>query len=348
MRRSHWYASLAGILALFVAAAIALGLQLGASGSPQPRSTPAAADGCRGNLPARWQDALRAAVVALAQPAEPLAVDADGVLYARTADATIIAIDKQRSVRTVYHLPAGTAADATIRLYPAAGRLVVATLDAAGDRLSRLDVVDAGSGHARRIPVTGTSDGAAVQDGILYWDERPDADDPGGIVRRYDVATGRTTIADYGQVSAPTATVAGVSWGSGTARATLPAKLAAALPPDASVVTDGTAYAWSTGGTLHWADRGGDVRGPITQHVAATPQPQAVAGDVVLFSPHAASGELYLLDVRSGKVADTGLQATGIALSGGGVLALGGPLAGTTGTPPLLQLDTGGLPALGC
>lgn len=348
MSRTRWYAALAGTIALLVAAAIALAWQLVGDASAPPHPRKPTAGGCRGNLPPQWQQALRAAVVALPQPVEPLAVDGSGVLYARTADAAIIAIDKQRNVRTVYHLPPGTAGFQPVQVHPAAGKLVVVTIAGAGDRVSRIDVVDPATGRAQRVPLKGTVDGAAVQDAMLYWDERPDPADPGGMVRRYDLADGATTTVDFGQVTAPVTSATGVSWGSGSVPARLPAKVTSALPADAPVTTDGAGYAWTQGGAVYWASGDGAVRGPLPQHVAATPRLQVVAGPLVLFSPHNASDELYVLDARNGRMADIGLQATGIAVSGGGVVALGGALNGPTGTPPLLQLDTTGLPALGC
>lgn len=348
MKRSHWYLSLAGVLALFIAAAIALALQLDGGGTARPRPPTSAAGSCRGNLPPQWQDALRAAVVALPQPVSPLAVDAHGVLYARTADAKIVAVDRQRNVRTVYDLPSGTAADQTIRVYPAAGTLIVVTLNATGERVSALTAVDPATGRAQRIATSGTVDGAAVVGAMLYWDQRPGAGNPGGVIRRYDATTGTSATVDFGDVTGPTATATGVAWGSGSAPAALPAKLKAALPADAPVTTDGASYAWTRGGALYWASSDGTVRGPLTQRTVVTPLVRAVSGPFVFFTADDASNDLHVMDARSGRVADTGLPFTGIAVDGGGVVALGGPLNGTTGTPPLLQFDTGGLPALGC
>ena len=204
-----------------------------------------------------------------------------------------------------------------------------------------------------------TIDGSLIADGQVYWDFHSAYGNHAGVVKDYDVATGRTRVVYRGTVGTPMMTAFGisVSWGAQghlVIPRTVPAPVLNALPAHArqsSPAFDGSSYAWIVGRRIGWWGPGQSQATEVTFPERVQPGLVAVAGPFVLFTDANTlnpSAPDQVLDARSGAVSIlSGLQP--YALSSEGVLAGYRFVHGfkTSPTEPV-RIDTNALPPLTC
>jgi hypothetical protein len=228
-------------------------------------------------------------------------------------------------------------------------------IDTQAPAITNLLLVDTRDGSAKvlatmtkqdLVDATNVIDAAVLQDGHVYWDLRPSDGSRQGTIDDYDIASGATSTAFSGAVDPPFLTARGVEWGSGGVPAQLPAIVKDTVPTDATLVTDGQAYAYGTGADITWLNSDGTKVGPLDQHVAVTVLVRSVAGPIVFFTDYDNSDRLYALDTRTGGVADLGIDFGGNSYAGGGVFA--GVLKKNENDYPQVRLDTSRLPELTC
>ena len=171
---------------------------------------------------------------------------------------------------------------------------------------------------------------AAVVDGTVYWVAVPrGAQDPStsGTVLALHLATGRVQVVGHAAnlLSGPDEP-RGVFWTGGTVRRSgVPASVPA-LRDDGydPVVSNGPDFAWlRSDGDLHligWADTTGDQRRwDVTTSGGADVRadPIAVSGPFVLLEPQGVGdAHVFVLDTRTGAVADGGVQTFGATADG--------------------------------
>lgn len=347
--------------------------------SPSPdRSGPSVATQttCTASLPTGWRDALAHGRLSLgAQDSFPVAITPDGELlvirdFGHARD--VVLVSRGGTVRPIYTVPdpdqhrvaaaiegpnvlitLDNTPRAVQKWVPALTDVLVLNLDT-GTTTTVIHVPPV----ANTLPVP-TIFSAALFDGHVYWDQSP-GNGSGTLIRDYDIATGTTRTLETGELSSPVATAGGVSWKPGLVNgvearrtvqvpATLPTAVAAAVPAKlrATVVSDGSAYAWldPTGGIGWWTP--GAVR-PLVTRVPGGPWStiSAVSGPYVVLGND-------VVDVRSGAVAtgDALNSLTGgVAITGaGGSILYGYTLPSGKGGPKIaVRIDTTRLPELHC
>jgi hypothetical protein len=364
-RRSRWPV----VATVGAVAAVAVGVvvlrDLRTTNHTAPPVAPAST--CTASLPAQWRDALSAPL-----GAQPVAAAPDGSVIA-TSDqnfaAPILQFDSDGHSRVVFTLPHGSGQDG-LGTVTADGRYLVVpieggqgatadygpgVIDTQAPAVTDLLLVDSRDGSTKVLArmtrqdladATNVIDSAALQDGHVYWDLRPSDGSRQGTIEDYDLASGTTSTAFTGTVDPPFLTARGVEWGSGGAPAQLPAIVKDTVPADATLETDGQAYAYATGADITWLNSDGTKVGPLDQHVAVTVLVRAVAGPIVFFTDYDNSDRLYALDTRTGGVADLGIDFGGNSYAGGGVFA--GVLKQNENDYPQVRLDTSRLPELTC
>jgi hypothetical protein len=374
-RLNYWLVAAAVVAILAVAAGVtALARRHSATAPAKPVPVRVTnLPGCKTTLPQAWVQATK-------HPSRPpgwsvLAVATDGTALVARADPTEVELDTLTSHRAVpLAIPAGLELDSSAFT----GNYAVIGLRS-GIQLERIDIVDLATLRTVRNVRVGSGNGSisqqlAVSDGRVYWDERDSGRAKVGVIRSYDIATGRRQVVYSGPYTAPLASAGGVYWSvsGGPARiriaSRLPAAVRDATTPISGVTmaTDGTRYAWYDAAhrRIGWSD-GSEVRYvpakwlPVTDHVPAR---VAVAGPYAFFLDNSFS---YggVVDMRTGAVAD--LSGPGVThggtvdtlhpgpaiTGGGGAIAVGGtitPVGDPAGKVQILQFDTAPLPGLHC
>jgi hypothetical protein len=232
-----------------------------------------------------------------------------------------------------------------------------------GPVLTRLVLIDTASGEVRHLVQASDADlgsgrnlvdGAAMWDGHVYWDTRPDAGFAQGTIVDYDIATGQTGTRFRGAVGPVLSSAAGIEW---SADQSPPAEVPADLPPaltatddvePADARTDGTAYAWADRSGIAWASLTTSSAVHIAVPIVPDALVEAVAGPVVVVRAYDDPGPDYLVDTRTGEATATPIDQGALLASGGGLLVTGTPPPASTTPAAITVYDLRGLPALRC
>jgi hypothetical protein len=331
---------------------------------------------CTASLPPAWTDALAHGVLRLgAEATFPQGATPDGQLlltrdFGHSRD--VVLLSRTGSTRLIYSVPDPDQHEVAAAIE---GHYVLVTLDNRPrgaeqwvPYLTDILLVDLNTGttttvlHAQTHGVQGTTPSiiaAVLFHGHVYWDQSPSMVSTTTVIKDYDIASGATRTTRTGDVMWPMTTAAGVSWdphgfrnglnGHGTIQvpAALPAELAAAVPAAAraTLVSDGTAYAWlDPSGAVGWWSPG---QHPVLVHVpgGSWTTIAAVAG------PYVISGSV--LDTRTGAVATSNTLSPltgGVEITGGAAgIAYGYTLpSGKDGPSLAVRINTTELPGLHC
>ena len=371
-RRSHW---------LLVAATVALILVVGAGvavwglghGGSAEKSGGGYARSCRAALPPAWRTALTAAPTAVqGRPTTVLELtrygdvvdwlDANGAehLGLRSSSGQLRSLDDVLRGRRL----SGTGVDGRTLLLSIAPAVTRAVPDPLVDDLEAVDLSDLEARDVLAAPgvpldTVVADKAAAIVGGTVYWVAVPrGTQDPStaGRVLALHLATGRVEVAGQATnlLSGPDEP-RGVLWDGGTVRrpgvpASVPALRDNGYDP---VVSNGPDFAWlRSDADVHligWADTAGAERrwevSTIGRDVRA--DPIAVSGPFVLLGPQGVGdGHLFVLDTRTGAVADSGLQSFGATAHGTRVAVV---TRANDRTPSRTTvLDTAHLPGLHC
>ncbi|WP_123024984.1 hypothetical protein [Mycolicibacterium stellerae] len=352
--------------------------------APQPSTRPS----CVTEVPAAWQKAIDASAVKTGGISNvPMAVGRRGeVAVSRDNGDTrdLLLIDSDKSVNEIYAVPepnrnsiGAVALDdrwvvVGVEYSPRGANGIIPTI-------MRIDVVDRQGGATRTVvdsPAEDRTSGGKTIDSVtlfggkVYWITRDTFAGDAGRIQSYDLNTGAVTDVASGDMRNVRTTAAGlawdVAWDQNTgARAEL--KIPDALPPavagavgtgrdQMTLVTDGNAYAWSTGrdqgepGLAYWSPNSGLVH--ITGN---TPPgrfqalPLSVVGPYVVIE-RGRPGDNFdtfatVIDTRSGAL--TYLRPS-VGGADGGTIAVG--IGATMKEPPtsagVLRVDA--LPPLTC
>jgi hypothetical protein len=346
------------ILAGAAAVATALGvISVGGGGSARQGPGGAATPVCVTALPPAWQAALSARTVTVdGTGATGEAVGTDG-----TVVLSWLGTDGMWRVGTV--APGATNVHQVYR-QPTPGRVwgfaadshfAVVTVGRSKGRVDEFVLVDLATGDTTN-PLADAPPGATpsdpkeptLQDGTLYWlGDAEHAD----TLYSYDISarsydSTQIDLADFHW------TPLGFVWSDGSIPA---AGLPSIRPPlsdrGISVAHDGSTLAWSyydDAATVHWSEQSGTTR-DLDQHVMQFLTVDAVAGPYVFLNSGEGSdtdqvtGDVQILDTRTGAMADTGLRYWEADHSADGVVTLS-PRIGDT----VRILDTNNLPGLHC
>ena len=350
---------------------------------------PTARPSCETAVPAAWQKAIDDSAVDTGGVSNvPMAVGRRGeVAVSRdngdTRDLLLIGADK--SVTEIYPVPEpnqnwiGTVAMddrwvvVGVEYAPRGANGIIPTI-------MRIDVVDRQGGPVRTVAESPmedrrsggrTIDSVALFGGKVYWITRDTFAGDVGEIQSYDLNTGAVTDVASGEMRNVRTTAAGLAWDvawdqtTGT-RSEL--KIPDALPPavagavgtgrdQMTLVTDGNAYAWSTGsdqgepGLAYWSPNSGLVRitGNLPQAGKFQSLPLSVVGPYVVIERgrHGDSYDTFatVIDTRSGAL--TYLRPS-VGGADGGTIAVG--MGATMKEPPtsagVLRVDA--LPLLTC
>lgn len=285
---------------------------------------------CDASLPSGWRDAIAAHTTTFASRTYGQ-VSIQGV----TDDGTVVVeyAPPGTSVRGTITLNFGTLSPGSDRIRPLttiAGHgdsvgwsfqlqgntLLVGThftrgqgpTSATPTRITAIDVHEGEQIAVANLPGSDASDtdGAFLQDGVVYWDEYPADSNNREIVYAYDVATGvRSTLYDGPRADRDLGrSAAGIWWTGSPLAPNRPARLPEAVAENSrnkaarqSLTTDGTSYAWRTANTISWWTPGSAVVKTRINNDGV----EAVAGPILAFSP-AGNRVPELLDTRTGAV----------------------------------------------
>lgn len=326
--------------------------------------------GCKTALPHAWIQATR-------HPTGPVgnlaAMATDGTALVARKDGSDLELDTLTAHRAVpLTIPAGL----RIQYTSFTGNDLVIGLARSGIQLERVDVVDMTTLQTvRSLRIGAISQQMAVSDGRVYWDERQSPRSKNGVIRSYDIASGRRQVVYSGRFTAPLASAAGVYWSEANGPARI--RIATHLPPavrDATtpisgvtMATDGTHYVWYDAAhrRIGWSD-GTEIRYVPAKWLTVTDHDPtggvAVAGPFAFAVDNSRSyGDV--IDMRTGAVAD--LSGPGVTHGGtiqtehpgpvigygGGTIVAGGvniPLGDPQGTVHVLHFDTAPLPGMHC
>jgi hypothetical protein len=322
--------------------------------APQPATLPS----CVTAIPATWQKAIDESTVETGGVSNvPMAVGRRGEVAVLRDDGdtrNLLLIGSDKSITEIYTVPEPD--QNTIGTVSMDDRWVVVGVEhsprgANGiiPTIMRIDVVDRQGGATRNVvdsPLEDrtsggkTIDSVALFGGKVYWITRDTFAGDAGRVQSYDLNTGTVSDVAAGEMRNVRATAAGltwdVAWDQNTGvRAEL--KIPDALPPavagavgtgreQLTLVTDGNAYAWSTGtdrgepALAYWSPNSGLVR--VTGNIPPGGKFQALPIFVV--------GPYVVLDGgRPGDDVDT--SATVIDTRSGALTYLRPPVGGADG-----------------
>jgi hypothetical protein len=347
-RRGRWWtftaaAAVAAVVAVVVAVTVAVNERDSRPVHPAAPTTSGASPapglhpGCTTTLPGSWSTALTSHSTFGADRALLLAVSSTGTSvvardFGTTRDVVLVAPGSgPRKIFTVARpddqdvLSASIEGDwvlVPVMHAPRNANGVIATVH-------DLVLVNSATHAVRTIAHVSEADdttinGAAMQDGHVYWDVKPTFGSKTGTIQEYDIASKQVRTMYTGAVDAPIEHAARITWLSGTVDRShdlAPAVTEAIRDPRAasSLVTDGTAYAWiTTSGRIGWwtsgAARATQLLLPATvapgRHEAAR---LVVAGRYV-YLERGADDARRLIDMGSGAIAAT----TAVLLYGGG------------------------------
>jgi hypothetical protein len=323
---------------------------------------------CQTPLPAAWSEALKADLVtvpgAWVEPivttANKTVVDwqsADGVLH-------IGSVSTAGGPAPIYQLPVpanhepfnivGNATSVVVAISPAIPQNSPGP--AAFDDIVVINIKTHRAQHLlTQMPgdyATSISKTLILQDNTIYWLVHEGSTNASSALMSYNLSTERYQVLPVDADTVDWSRL-GISWSGGS----IPAPGIPSTAPSVSdhlltIATDGSALAWSTyadPGVVHWTDRSGELRTlrqSLASHIAVT----GVAGPYVFLN----SGEgddrdkigndLYILDTRTGALADAGIRSNGPNPSASGVIAFDA----TQRTDPMVVLNTNGLAGLNC
>ena len=348
------------------------------SASPSPTQPPDRMNTCAAKLPASWRAAITQGASRFgAVSAFPLAISPDGkqLLVARdfgtSRDVAVVgtsgaprpiysvlqpdlnrvehaSIDGHYALIDIERLPRNAnGVDGTV--------LEVVLVDLRNLHATLLDSVhDSDITNGRR-----TIDGSVLADGQAYWDVKNRYADRTGVLRDYDVVTGRFRDAFSGTVGAPTLTPLGLGLpGDRTIRVLIardvPTQVLDAVTTDVSrnsLSTDGSSYAWVSGRHIEWWAPG---QSQITEFAPTDVVPGliAVAGHYVMYEDPSSDSVVpivYILDTSTGAVGASVNALQAYSLSNAGVF-VGYRYTGSAKNSPTepVRIDTTKLPGLHC
>jgi hypothetical protein len=317
---------------------------------------------CVASLPRAWEQALHNDVVPTAgSNPGPLAITNDGAVITDwtdgQGDVRFGSVKPGSTVATLGRMPTPTGSK--IGTVAAAGHFAVASFYRGG-RTTDIDLFDLATGRvtpllpdaplARHAHAFGGA-WLTVQHKTVYWPASRTASGAPNVLISYDIAK-RSYRRKQTDGPAVFYNPLGIYWQGGYLASQQ-------LPPDhppigqrMTVATDSDALAWSSGdgSTLRWSDLEGDSR-TLSQDLSHFLGIDAVAGPYVLLDrgegddSDAMSGNVQLLDTRTGAIADTHVQAGWYpVVSRGGLLAFATGDRGST----FHLVDTSKLPELRC
>lgn len=346
------------------------------SASPSPSATTPAVTAavCRTSLPEPWQTALASGTTtAGGASAVPLSVSADGeVLISRDFGSSrdVALLSPGGSAQSIYTVPEPDENQVTDGLVEGYRALVVVSRlprDANGvlETVVRVVVVDLRSGTQTVVATNSlgeisrggrTIDGATLYRGHVYYDVRQNYTSRRSAVHDYDIATGSDHVVAHaaggGPGSGPALAPFGVVWSRQTMQVgvsrPLPGPVARAMSADgarASLVTDGTAYAWNrTGRQVGYWTAGMTV--PDYFDPRSEGGVESLVGAFVVLSGGSGAAQSSLLDARTAAIAPLpGIQP--YSMGSGSVLA-SYALGGSKENTAVVALDTAHLPDLRC
>jgi hypothetical protein len=344
-------------VAAAAAAVVTVGVAAGAmtiySATDRGPSAGSATNACVTSLPAAWHQAFRDEVEVPGSDAQPLAVSGAGALVTAWTDSDgNLGFGRVQPglplapVGTI-HTPTGT----KIGTVASDGKDAVASFYR-GARTRAVDLIDLKTGdvtpllrHAPLAHHAHAFGGAwlTIQHRTVYWPASHAGSASPNVLVGYDIAT-----RSYRHVQKPGPAVfyspLGISWAGGNLASR-------ALPPTHPAVGDPLAWSYySDSSTVHWSDLEGHSRS-VSQDLSHFLSVDAVAGPYVFLDrgegddADAMSGNVQILDTRTGAIADTHMQAAWYP-----VASRGGLLAFATGDPgsTFHLVDTEKLPQLRC
>jgi hypothetical protein len=312
---------------------------------------------CEVSLPGTWRQALESHSIVTGGTTEPLAVGPAGEVaasYEDDRDRRLLLIDNRGSMNSVYRVR--DPGVEKVGFASVSARWIVVGVDIdprvrndgrwyLGDdgeptadnappaRLVRIDVIDRANNAVRtvyeRTGAGGDRDSLAVFGDTVFWSTEGVEPGDDTVVRSYDLNTNAVVqVAAADRVEDIRATPIGVVW-TRAERDRVPHRVtdlptgltgAGVAPDDATLVSDGTSYAWLTDrGIAHWSPESGVTHVATINMWRSGPKPiQFVVGPYVVVegSQHGA-GEATVVDARTGAV--TTIDATVVAAGGGTV-----------------------------
>lgn len=333
--------SLAAAAGVIVAVGVGVGvgtLHSSKNGTAAAGGTPIIA--CKAPLPTAWQHALDASKIAQpGQYPQPLAVTKNGaVLLSWTDAAGDLHVGRLTSGLVVDRLAKITPPAATaVGTVAADGRHVVVSFRRR-DRTSAIDLLDLATGRIRDLlphaPLAAhaqTVGGAwlTIQHSTVYWPARSSQNTAPNILVSYNIGNDRYETRRVAG-DAVYLNAAGIYWRDGHLLKQPPPPIHPPLEERyMTEAADEDVIAWSffrDPTTVIWSQVSGAAR-TVRQHLARSINIDAVAGPYIFLDrgegddTDAINGDVYVLDIRTGALADTGTSGWLPSESAGGTVA---------------------------